>query len=482
MIIKKGTHIFLIYFLLTFILRFWGIFPSVIDHDESTYMVIANEMVNGKMLYADVIDIKPAGIFLIFGFIIKIFGNSIAAVRIFTILIISLTALFIYKAKERIFPEYRSSFASGIIYIIFISLWSFYGGSVNTEIFFNMFTVIALIFLLKNKHSINFFLFGIFTGIGFIIKYVVIFDLAAFLLFFLIINVFRHKEISLMKYIKQVFIVAVSFSIPFFLLNLFYYITGYYEEFLFITFIAPGRYVTDWELIRIGKFIGDFILRFSPILFLLVYVLTYKKTINESLKEIKILVLLWIFFDLIAILLPGNDFAHYFIQLMLPVSFLSGIFFMKDFKVPLFLKKIFRRPFSYIIFAVFIIIVNISQKKDYYDKVDFPREVSDYLQKNMEDNETLYTSNYQHILYFLLDKEPPIKYVHRSLMTNPRHIKALRIDTEFEINKIIEKAPKYIVAEDSTIFPALNKLLAAEYKQTKSFNKNIHVYVHKGKL
>ena len=62
---KSEIYIFLILFILAFILRFFSFFPSVIDHDESTYLVIANEITKGKVLYADFTDIKPVGIFYI---------------------------------------------------------------------------------------------------------------------------------------------------------------------------------------------------------------------------------------------------------------------------------------------------------------------------------------------------------------------------------------------------------------------------------
>ena len=51
---------------LSVLLRFFSFFPSVMDHDESTYLVIANEMLHHKTLYTDLIDIKPPGIFLLY--------------------------------------------------------------------------------------------------------------------------------------------------------------------------------------------------------------------------------------------------------------------------------------------------------------------------------------------------------------------------------------------------------------------------------
>jgi hypothetical protein len=62
---RQSTAIFLLFCLLAVILRFFSFFPSVIDHDESTYLEMARMILAGKILYVDMIDIKPPGIFLI---------------------------------------------------------------------------------------------------------------------------------------------------------------------------------------------------------------------------------------------------------------------------------------------------------------------------------------------------------------------------------------------------------------------------------
>ncbi|HEX5625100.1 MAG TPA: hypothetical protein VFX48_03710, partial [Saprospiraceae bacterium] len=42
--------------LLAILLRFFSFFPSVIDHDESTYIVIAKALLEGQTYFKDVID------------------------------------------------------------------------------------------------------------------------------------------------------------------------------------------------------------------------------------------------------------------------------------------------------------------------------------------------------------------------------------------------------------------------------------------
>lgn len=59
-------YIWLAFLTVSVLLRLFSFFPSVLDHDESTYLIIGREILQGKELYTDVTDTKPAGIFLFY--------------------------------------------------------------------------------------------------------------------------------------------------------------------------------------------------------------------------------------------------------------------------------------------------------------------------------------------------------------------------------------------------------------------------------
>ncbi len=476
---KKTTVILLIFIALSIVVRFFSFFPSVIDHDESTYLEIAREFINGKLLYTDLVDIKPIGIFLITGLIVKIFGNSIFMFRLFAAIIVGFSAHLIYLAKEQIFPDKKTSIASAIIYIIFISTWAYFGGSVNTELFFNFFTILGLYFLLKNNNKIlNFVLFGFFIGCGFMIKYFVLFDFVAFSLFYLIITFDKKNIKNNVKSIFNLFIAGLAFTIPFALTHLYFYIKGNYSDFFFITFIATRNYPTIWNYKDILNFIFDFHLRFLPILVIFYFTLFSKLKTTDVLKQIKILSLIWFVFDFIVILLAGNDFGHYMIQLMLPISFLSGAFFLSERK---FIKKINRKikpVILYLLFLTFILALMFSQKQTYIDMYDYPKQVANYLKPKLKETDKIYTSNCEHIIYFLLEKDSPTKYIHRTLLSSKKHLAALEINKKLELNKIIASKPNYIITLDST-YSEIEKLIKTEYVLDTIFNNNVFLYYHK---
>ncbi|MBP8239553.1 MAG: hypothetical protein KAX50_06315, partial [Saprospiraceae bacterium] len=56
---------------LALVMRFFSFFPSVINHDESTYILIAEGLLKGKVYFRDYIDTKPIGIFLLYAGFLK---------------------------------------------------------------------------------------------------------------------------------------------------------------------------------------------------------------------------------------------------------------------------------------------------------------------------------------------------------------------------------------------------------------------------
>jgi 4-amino-4-deoxy-L-arabinose transferase-like glycosyltransferase len=469
-------YLALVFFCIAAILiRFQSFFPSVINHDESTYLVIAKELLKGEVLYLDTIDTKPIGIFLVMAFIQLIFGNSIFFVRLCTSLFIGLTSYVIYRIKLRSGAEKKTALAAGFIYIFMLSVYTFYGVSVNTEIFFNLFTISGLLLFLNRKNNINLFLAGIVLGFGFVIKYVVLFDLLAFLTFYFILSV-RESKPAFLKIILRLFIPVIGFIIPFGAVNLYYLLIGHYKEFFFHTVELSRNYPVQRDLMSILRFILDFHVRFLPVTFFFYYSLFDKSVKTENIRFEKMLVIIWVLFDLFAILYPGKSFGHYFIQLMLPFSFFAGNFFDSERKLPFILKKAISKPVGFILIIILIVIILFTQKKDYIDKPDYPREIAEFLSPRLNDGDVIYTGNYHHIIYFLLDRESPAKYVHRTLIRAGHHIKALQIDTDAEIERIIKSEPRFVINKGAVGYEKLQDYINGNYILLKTFNKDIYIY------
>jgi hypothetical protein len=78
-------------------LRILTFFRSVIDHDESTYIVIGDAILQGARYWIDVTDVKPVGIFWLYAGFLGVLGHSIAAMRLMAAVFLGLTAFFVVK-------------------------------------------------------------------------------------------------------------------------------------------------------------------------------------------------------------------------------------------------------------------------------------------------------------------------------------------------------------------------------------------------
>jgi 4-amino-4-deoxy-L-arabinose transferase-like glycosyltransferase len=440
--LSLSSKVLLLFTASAVVLRFFSFFPAVIDHDESTYIVIADALLQGYTYQVDYIDTKPIGIFWMLAAIQYVFGSSIFIMRLFAAFAIALTCWFLYLSKLKIGGSHQSGIAAGIIYIFFSSIYTRYGVSPNTETYFNLFIALALYLYLQRGGMFKYFLAGLSLGIGFIFKYVVLFDGLAFGLF-LLWEAYRGK-IEWKKAWSRSLIMAFSAALPFIGVYLYYVSLGQVESFWFHTFTVSGRYPSTEGILHYFAFPLEFALRFLPIFIFAAFALKDRKVMTEQGQFI----LLWFTLVLVVILLPGNPFGHYFVQLMLPISFLAGEFFAIPVDtLPKWIKWLRKPRIGYSLLILLVITQIGLQKKDYYDRKDPPKLVAQYLNENLEEGDQIYTTE-DHIIYHLCNRLPLIRYVHPSLFWREKHIKAMEIPLEEELAKIIDAKPRYLIFRD----------------------------------
>ena len=461
---KKLLFIFI---LISIILRLFSFFPSVLDHDESTYMIIGRDILNGKSLYTDVTDTKPVGIFLFYALLEFLFGDSIFLKRLVFAIIVGITAYLISGVSKKMFGNKRVAFASGLIYLIYTSTWTLHGRSPNTELLFNLTTISTLLLFLNPRKS-NFFLGGLITGIGFIIKYLVLFDLAAFMLFFFIIDILNNRKVIRdISFWYRYVLAGTGFLIPFGLVNIWFWLFGNYDAFYFITFELPSNYGSNPSLSRYITMLVDFTAKFLPVSFMFYYVI-FKREKPVTVRQ-GYFFLLWIIFILVAIYLPGREFSHYTVQLMLPFSLVAGIFFHPDFTTDRITSKIFSRKTGWaLLIGGTLIIQAITFDNEIVDP-DYPREIAGLIEESLKPGEQIFVSNYEHVIYYLLDLNTPTRFVHSVLLFSDYH-KAFNINAAQEVQRIIAQKPAFIVVERKN--ELVEKLIKENYRLIRKFRNN----------
>ena len=81
------------------------VYTEVFNIDETIFAVSATEMLHGKLLYTDVWDIKPPGIFFIYYSLFQIFGAEIPHVHWLALIWRCLTTIGIFVLGSHLFSK-----------------------------------------------------------------------------------------------------------------------------------------------------------------------------------------------------------------------------------------------------------------------------------------------------------------------------------------------------------------------------------------
>ncbi|MCB9264536.1 MAG: glycosyltransferase family 39 protein [Lewinellaceae bacterium] len=462
--------IFLLFLGIALLLRFFSFFPSVINHDESTYIVISDAILAGHTYQVDYIDTKPIGIFLIYAFLQLLMGKSVLLLRVAAAATLAATAYFLYRAKLSFGSRQEAAFASGLAYLFLNSIFTYFGVSPNTETFFNLFTALALWVYCSRPPVWAYFIAGLSLGIGFVIKYVVLFDGLAFGLF-LLWQARLGKEKWGAAWAKAL-AMAAGAALPFLAVIAWYRSIGHLEPFWFYTFTVSGRYLESKGILDHLAFFLDFNLRFLPVAFFFYYVV-FSRMVHSLSRQFG---LLWAALVLLGVLLPGKLFGHYFIQFMLPFCFLAGEFFsITREALPKGLRWLRRPKIGYPLLGLLLLTNLVLQYKDYYLKTDYPRQSAAFLAPRLSPGDVVYTANDQ-IIYHLLGTLPPLPYVHPSLFWEEQHIRALEIGREAEIERLKAKQPRFLLFRNPEYEVPFRELLENEYRLTEQIADRVNVY------
>lgn len=451
-------------------LRFFSFFPSVINHDESTYLVIAQGLLEGKTYFIDLIDTKPAGIFLLYAGLWLAAGKTIWGMRLLTALWVGLTGYALYQLGRRAADSARTGWAAGFIYISMVSLFTFYGVSPNTELYFVLFTVAAIALIWNQRAVWRYALAGLLLGMGFITKYVVFFDGLAIGLFW----AWQGRRRPGATLFRQLLPLVAGAALPFVLAYAWYAGQGHADVFRFYTFEVMGRYPVDKVWWRSGLHVLDFFARFLPVT-LMAYWRLRRPLRSDTDALFTRFLLLWIGFALVAALYTGKLFGHYFIPVMAPLALLAGGFFQLERQRPQWIDRISPR-IGWTVLAVFGLLVAGLQWTESIAKPDRPRAVAQWLQQRMAPTDQLYTGDYHQIIYLLLDKESPTPYIHRSLVWDPHHRQALGIDINQETRRILGSQPRFVLLQDKAPYNELKERILAHYALVHTFPFGVEVY------
>ncbi len=460
-------------FLAVFITRCPTFLRSVLDWDESLYDLIAAQWRAGHLPYTTIWDNKPVGIYAIFAVFQAVFGAPIAAIRIATIGFVSLAAYAVYRIAVTLCRQRQAGVLAAAAFVI--ASLSNDGLAANTEIFMAAFTSLAVCFALSPGRPVaTGLLVGLMMGCAFMTKYVAIFEDPAIL--FLLLS--RHNRRAAPGILLAVIAGA---ALPLAAVILTYAQAGALPLWWACSIESNFRRVgTQVQSGALSYAIQTQLWRWGPL-----YLLAGIMLVTAFLRKGRagwpdhLFLALWFLGGCLGVAAAKSFYDHYFLQLLpvLCVVFGCSTCVAPRWSKPLLVIAVLALPG----WAAFAALGDASRQVITWNhgivlSADEPETIAADLAAPLAASPaaTVYVFDSQPILYALLNRTPPTRFVLPSVLTTKFLANVAGVDAVAEETRILSLQPLFIIrrpkpvasanAANPAVYALLAETLAAHYR------------------
>lgn len=458
---SSRNTILLLILLLAFLIRipFFSVPP---ERDEGGYATVAQIVLDGGMPYRDVVNFRAPGVYYIYAFLFKIFGERVEALRIGSAIFAILTSFIIFKFAGRMYGGSVGLLAS-LIYAVFSSGPLVQGSLANCEAFM-MLPIVAATYIFylgyKEHNRQYFFLSGIVTGVAYLIKEAALPNLLLLFIFLPLTCDRSTKSVFIKQLFKKFLIVSAGFALPIIAFYAYLYVNNALFDYLIgvynwnkgygtYSFDIFWRRLIDRGVYALGR---EYSFLWIASLIAASVMIIADRTI-ENLYAV-----LWILFSFVGVSLGSYFWPHYFIQMIPSLSIAAAYGLTK-----LYMGFKSQRSFIKTASLVSVIILSISIwygiKTDYKFYITYtPDEISRniyggdifvtakkvamYVKERTEPSDFVYQNRWDAEIYFLSNRRSPTKYTdHLFVHISPDPIKSIG---ELR-DSLFYKEPKYII-------------------------------------
>jgi 4-amino-4-deoxy-L-arabinose transferase-like glycosyltransferase len=446
---RKELVCLLLILVASFLLRM-AFLNEPFERDEGFYAYIGQEILRGKILYRDMIDIKPPGIYYLNALIIGLFGPSATAIRIFTAFYGTVTIFAVHRLA-RYLAGPLAGLCAALLFGVFSSSPRIQGSSSNTEVFMLLPLVAATYYFLRGADTgkkIYYATSGLLSGIAMLIKTVALPQFMVLFLWIFFVPEVKGKPLKILAN-------CVSFLVPPLLIALmtcgFFLYHGAFDDFIYwnVTFILGYAKTLISGLPLFG------VLRVLAPVLLLLTLLALSTCIWIVLKRRNfrcLLIVALLVASIAGVWLPQKYFNHYFIQLLPVLALLAGIGSAK-----LLASKGWKR---YAIICVLILGFSYWIKSDYKFYMVFSPEMmsvykygtatieiaqaAEYVKNRTSSSDIIYQWGFDPGIYFLTERQSPNKYCSNIFVEYSKNPKQAIVEVVESINL---RKPKYIIVD-----------------------------------
>jgi len=436
--------------LLVMVIRWASFLPSVIDWDESLYVLQAREWLRGNWPFSGVWDMHPPGAPAAIAVAFLILGESLETVRLLGAFCVTATG-FALIALTRVVGAPRSlGYAAAVLYAAHTLLMG--GLSSNTEILFAPLVVSSLaLALAPGPLWPRLIAMGLLMGCALLIKQVVTPEgcLAYAILAWPLL---RARRWGLLFGTAAAY--AALCLAPTALVAGIYALRGEFGIWFESTILAPiqyasGRIPLEQMFWRIT--LAALATRWLLVMSLPALILPWA---DPALRRLTLFGLAWLGVASLAVAAPGFFFPHYFLILLPPLSLLAGI------GLYAFARHVSERQVRLILASVVGFVAVDVMATDMTPRLargfalgspDTPRRMAALMNEELLPGDTIFVPNYQPVVYFLTNANLPTRFPFPVHLTGG-FANLAGVDTDAEVARILASRPRFIVLDRTQWF------------------------------
>ena len=420
-LLNNKYYLYLLLFIWTLTLRLPYVFIDKISPDENIFIILGDLITQNELPHDNYWDIKPTLVWYLYSLPLFFF-KSIASVRIYGILVIFLSAVFLFKIIKK---KEGQDFVAFLTSFLFVFASTFVGTElpnhsigigvvVITQHFANFFLIMSIFFLIKRRSNLNIFYTSLFICLALLTRYNYLLIVFGFLYYYFAYN----------KHFQFIIIFLLTLFTSFLITHITYFSEARFNdltEYFFILSQYGSENSLTQKFFSIKKFLRfayeplfyftltntrfylSLLLWLSGFLYLFLFTIKKKNKIDNF--------IMIIFLLLSASITSGYPAEHYLLSLVVLVSYFSA-------KI---ITHFNYRLFRFLPIIILIITTLNTIKSEYlwlgariYNKQDIMigpgYNVYNFIIKNnlpLENN--LYLS--QPIIYFLTNQKPIHKLI-----------------------------------------------------------------------
>ena len=286
------------------LVRIWWMANPVVDHDEQFYSYVATAMLDGQLLYVDIWDRKPAGLFLLFEAAHALLGRGAWAYLVMANLFACIGAWLAYRIAA-VLADRRTGWVAALLYLIAMTVFGCRGA--QSELLFTPLCLGMVYLAMAHEGSLRATLVAMLLGgLAIQIKYTAAPFCAVFGAFVLLED-FR-RERALLRVLGRACLYALAGLAPTLAVAVWYAAAGHFGDFTYANFVSIFERKTS-----IGRFHPKTLMVIAPFLLMIgAGVWAWFRLGQSYPRRASALLLVMTAGALASIYFPSNVLAYYY--------------------------------------------------------------------------------------------------------------------------------------------------------------------------